>query len=109
MGVGGSPCWVPRPCVRTFFSHVREGGPGGFCWHFANGKCKFGVECAKRHWTEPKREEMGGRQCVDCTPVRAAVAEQVHEQAGVLDAEQAEVQAKGLEKVTGPVGDQKGL
>ena len=54
-----------------YFSHVPDGGPGGYCWHFANGKCKFGEKCGRRHWEEPKRPEMGGRQCVVCAPAQA--------------------------------------
>ena len=53
-----------------YFSHVPDGGPGGFCWFFAHGACKFGQGCGKRHWKEPRAQEMEGRQ-LQCTPCAA--------------------------------------
>ena len=53
-----------------FFSHVPEGGPGGFCWHHARGVCKCGDKCGKRHWIEPAEARMGGRQCTPCAEVQ---------------------------------------
>ena len=61
---------------NCYYSHVLDGGPGGFCWHFANGRCKFGEQCGKRHWEEPKDLAMAGRQCVVCAPAREEVTAQ---------------------------------